>query len=358
MELSNDYLTVKLRRLKGVEVMELAGRGLLFVILKGGAGVCECGRQEHRLESGDVLVVESASGGKINVRGGGEVVFWFFLAEFEHMFPLFSGREICLLRNVAAGFESGRVYPGSSSLARQCLKLVEEVPVQFSLDHRSHVLRIISTILSTEFKAVQPKLSDVGPARDHILQIFERLQANELLTLSVGELAKKFNCSRRHLNRLFHQHFGLSVAALRMEMRLLKAVSLLVDPDAKIIHVAEKCGFNHLGLFNTCFKKRFGTSPSQWRKDGSNGELPNGEPEKGHPSCPMHANGMCPWTPHPDDLSSGAQKALRTEKLRRPSGLPNPKLRETILRDIREVSARMKYKSSVRSSATEPALRP
>jgi hypothetical protein len=29
--------------------------------------------------------------------------------------------------------------------------------------------------------------------------------------------------------------------------------------------VAEKCGFNHLGLFNTCFKKRFGTSPGQWR---------------------------------------------------------------------------------------------
>ena len=56
------------------------------------------------------------------------------------------------------------------------------------------------------------------------------------------------------------------MAALRMEMRLLKAVSLLVDPDAKIIYVAEKCGFNHLGPFNTCFKKRFGATPSQWRK--------------------------------------------------------------------------------------------
>ncbi len=52
-------------------------------------------------------------------------------------------------------------------------------------------------------------------------------------------------------------------------MRLLKAVSLLVDPDAKIIHVAEKCGFNHLGLFNTCFKKRFGSSPGQWRKSAT-----------------------------------------------------------------------------------------
>jgi AraC-like DNA-binding protein len=266
MELSNDYLTLKLRRLKGAEEIELNGRGLMFVILKGGKGACQCKSLPHRLGSGDVLVVDSASQGKIHARDNGEMVFWFFMAELEHLFPLFSGREICLLQHVSEGFKTGRVYPSSSRLAEECLKLVEDVPAQFSLDHRSHVLRIVSAILTAEFKALQPNLADFVPMRDRVLQVFERLQTNELLGLSVGELAKKFNCSRRHLNRLFHQHFGMSVAALRMEMRLLKAVSLLVDPDAKVIYVAEKCGFNHLGLFNTCFKKRFGASPSQWRK--------------------------------------------------------------------------------------------
>src|SRR2546430_2401773 len=76
---------------------------------------------------------------------------------------------------------------------------------------------------------------------------------------------KRFRC-RRHLNRLFHQYFGFSVAALRMEMRLLKDVSLLRDPNIKVINVAEQCGFNHLGLFNTCFKRRFGQTPGHWRK--------------------------------------------------------------------------------------------
>jgi hypothetical protein len=71
------------------------------------------------------------------------------------------------------------------------------------------------------------------------------------------------------LNRLFHEFFGFSVAALRMEMRLLKAVSLLRDPNIKVINVAEQCGFNHLGLFNTCFKRRFGQTPGQWRKAAS-----------------------------------------------------------------------------------------
>jgi AraC-like DNA-binding protein len=237
------------------------------------------------------LVVDSSSGGKIHTRDNAEMVFWFFTAEFEHLFALFSGREICLLQNVAGGFKTGRVYPASSPLARECLRLAEEVPVQFNLDHRSHVLRIVSAILTAEFKVMQPKLADFVPMRDHVLQVFERLQTNELLSLSVGELAKKFNCSRRHLNRLFHQHFGVSVAALRMEMRLLKAVSLLVDPDAKIIYVAERCGFNHLGLFNTCFKKRFGATPSQWRKVIS--QKSNRSAEAGAPDFPSQTEGLC-----------------------------------------------------------------
>ena len=85
--------------------------------------------------------------------------------------------------------------------------------------------------------------------------MLERLSASELLNLSVEELAQKFGFCRRHLNRLFHQYFGLSVSRLRMEMRMLKAVTLLRDPNAKVINVAEECGFNHLGLFNASFKQ-------------------------------------------------------------------------------------------------------
>jgi AraC-like DNA-binding protein len=313
MELSNDYLTLKLRRLKGSEETQLNRRGLLFLILKGGAGECHCGPAPQRLGPGDILVVNSPSGGRIHVRDNGEMVFWYFVAELEHLFPLFSGREICLLQNVTESFKSGRVYSGSSPLAKQCLRLAEEVPVQFSLEHRSHLLRIVSAILTAEFKAVQPGLANVVPMRDHVLQVFERLHTDDLLSLSVGDLAKKFNCSRRHLNRLFHQHFGLSVGALRMEMRLLKAVSLLVDPDAKVIYVAEKCGFNHLGLFNACFKKRFGASPSHWRKLAT--QASNRPAETRAASCFLQSQGLCVPSERTDPSQVGAARTRPPERV-------------------------------------------
>jgi hypothetical protein len=131
-----------------------------------------------------------------------------------------------------------------------------------------------------------------------------------------------------------------------MELRLLKALSLLRDPDTKIINVAEQCGFNHLGLFNACFKKRFGNTPGHWRKWASHGEEPASVLDVGHPTCPMHANGLCPWTPTPDNGNATARKTTSIQKLSRPNGPANPKIRETILRNIREVGAQMAYRSS------------
>jgi AraC-like DNA-binding protein len=114
------------------------------------------------------------------------------------------------------------------------------------------------------------------------------------MTLSVGQLASKFNCSRRHLNRLFQQHFSFSVANLKMEIRLLKAVSLLRDPGTKIINVAEECGFNHLGFFNTCFKRRFGKSPGEWRKMKGDGEVPYSAVDSSLVNH-LRTKGLSPW---------------------------------------------------------------
>jgi AraC-like DNA-binding protein len=147
-----------------------------------------------------------------------------------------------------------------------------------------------------------------------MIQVFEKLSANELSSLSVGELAVRFGCSKRHLNRLFHQHFGFSVAAMRMEMRLLKAASLLRDPDIKVIHVAEQCGFNHLGLFNTCFKRRFGASPGRWRKMSARDEGQSVRPVNDSLVCPLQSNSLCSRAGNFDNRQPAEGETTKTQK--------------------------------------------
>ena len=96
-------------------------------------------------------------------------------------------------------------------------------------------------------------------------------------------------------------------------MRLLKAFALLRNPDAKVISVAEECGFSHLGLFNTCFKRRFGTSPGQCRKRA----VPSGDPPArlggAPPNCVMRSNGLCPWSGQPERRDAVPQPPSPTQ---------------------------------------------
>lgn len=293
---NSDHLMLRLSRLKCPEELEPKGEGLTFLFAKGGLGKYSSKVATHRVGAGDVLVFNRAAGAKLAVADGeGAFLFWSYSVCFENLLPLFAGGEISQLHKIVESYKPGKVYGAGSPVAKECQGLLGLVPGQFNLDHRGQLIRITATILSCEFKeCLTQQRNGAASGDDHMVQVFEKLSASELITLSVGELAGRFSCSRRHLNRLFHQHFGVSVAALRMEMRLLKAVSLLRDVSAKVITVAEECGFNHLGLFNTCFKRRFGTSPGQWRKACLKAETRTTSKPENKTSCPLHYAGLCP----------------------------------------------------------------
>lgn len=287
-----EHLALRLARLKAPEELSLDQEGLTFIFARAGVGRYSSKTLECRVEAGDLFVVSGSVASRLSSGDKGELTFWSFSICIEHLLPLFSSNEISLLHNLMEGFKAGKIYQAGTPVAAEMHRLILLVPSQFNLDHRGQIIRIAAGVLSVEFKEAQNQRSGFARPEEHMAQVFEKLSASELINLSVGELAERFNCSRRHLNRLFHQHFGVSVASLRMEMRLLKAISLLRDPSAKIINVAEQCGFNHLGLFNTCFKRRFGASPGQWRKS-----LLQGQPVsivKAGPSaaCPLQSNGL------------------------------------------------------------------
>jgi AraC-like DNA-binding protein len=222
-----------------------------------------------------------------------------FSLHLEHLFPLFESSEICMLQNISDGFRTARLYPAASTMAQECHRRLAEIPDRNDLDRRTRLLHVASAVLTDEFS--NGKAGRVGFARpeEHMIEVFKKLTAVELLNFSVSELASKFGCGRRHLNRLFHHYFGVSVAALRMEMRLLRATNLLRDPEAKVIRVAEDCGFNQLGLFNTCFKRRFGATPGQWRKLNLKADRAPECEEPVTSSCPLQINGLCPLSGHP-----------------------------------------------------------
>lgn len=313
--LNRNYLRLQLSRLRNSEEWGHKGAGLLFVLPSSGSGQYVWGSVARSFSAGDVLVMDGASAGVVSMAKGVEIVLRSFSAQLEHLFPLFAEDEIWLLEELRQRFKTPRFYAASSPVAKTCHKLIALAAPQFNLGHRTHLLEIVATIFSAELDNVRPRKAGFVRIEEHLEAVFDNLTIDEVVGLPLDELAARFNCSRRHLNRLFHQHLGLSVSMLRMEMRLLKAATLLRDSDAKVISVAETCGFNHLGLFNTCFKRRFGATPGVWRKQFQPGN--DITASSSHPvgECQLASNGLCPWSASSENVHVRPLRAPPTPEM-------------------------------------------
>jgi len=260
-----EHFSLCLTRIKPAEVWNFKGEGLAILIFKAGMSAFIADHATIKTAPGDVLILTQGTRGRLSVSEAKEVVFLNFSLCLEHLFPLFASHEIALLEDVFEGLKNSKLLPAATPLAMEVNRLIEDVLPEYNVVHRSQLLSIAAAILNEEFKTAQQGRAGFIQTEDRVVKVFEKLSTDEFINLSIAELAAKFGCSRRHLSRLSHQYLGRSIAGLKMEMRLMKAVACLRNPQAKIIHVAEQCGFNQLGLFNTCFKRRFGASPGKWR---------------------------------------------------------------------------------------------
>lgn len=103
--------------------------------------------------------------------------------------------------------------------------------------------------------------------RNEILSIKEyvRLHYNENIDLNT--VAKLVNISPSHLSSLFKKETGKNFSSYLTEVRMEEAKRLLRNPHAMIYEVAEQTGYANSGYFGKAFKKFFGITPEEYKKN-------------------------------------------------------------------------------------------
>ena len=94
--------------------------------------------------------------------------------------------------------------------------------------------------------------------RDHLLSDREGY-------VSLARLAEAHNISVSHLQKLFKQVYGMPIYHYIKEYRLEQAAVELVRGTASITDIAQNAGYDSASKFSEAFKKRYGTTPSQYR---------------------------------------------------------------------------------------------
>jgi AraC-like DNA-binding protein len=87
------------------------------------------------------------------------------------------------------------------------------------------------------------------------------------LPISLEDLSKESNMSKYYLIRTFKEVMGITPGQFIIQVRLEKAVELLKNTNIDITTAGFQVGFGSLSTFERTFRKRFGMSVSDYRKN-------------------------------------------------------------------------------------------
>jgi AraC-like DNA-binding protein len=161
------------------------------------------------------------------------------------------------------------VSAASTSMSLISSRLAKQ-PRNGKLAARCALLQLWAHGIAALLEKPAPHNSAIKNLRDRFSQQMEQLPEAELRSLPLAELARQIHCSERHLMRLFHEKFGVSLRSQQIELRLRHACRLLADSRIKIASIAVESGYQNLGLFNATFKKHFGMTSGEWRRNQTN----------------------------------------------------------------------------------------
>jgi AraC-like DNA-binding protein len=226
------------------------------------------GTQE--VSAGSALVLCAEVRGVLRASQLNEVAIAYFCVETEKLLGLLSLPEQHFLKQAAGRKNLAvRVLPPESLISDRFKNLLPNIGASTS-SMRLRLLQLFMDLFECEMEQDSTAPASWMGGRERFRQVLNQMAAAEFVEMSVSDLVPMMSCSRRHLDRLFREELGASFREKQIELRLAKACELLASSNAKVVEVALESGYQSSSVFSELFKKHFGVSPGQWRRQRLN----------------------------------------------------------------------------------------
>lgn len=99
-----------------------------------------------------------------------------------------------------------------------------------------------------------------------IQKLLQYINENITKELAAGDVAKKMGISRYYLSHLLSSQLKISFPAYVAQQRMVLACKLLMDVSKTVTEVSYESGFTNLRAFHRNFRKAYGCTPGEWRR--------------------------------------------------------------------------------------------
>ncbi len=147
-----------------------------------------------------------------------------------------------LVAEVQSGGASGRLYVDSLALA---------LTIRFLFLGERQTTRSCRTAMIPQH---------------HLFRVQEFIESRLEADLTLQELASEVGYSRSHFLRMFHATTGMTPHRYVLKRRVERARQQLEQVEQSIAEVAFRCGFSSQAHLTLAFRKEFGITPAEYRR--------------------------------------------------------------------------------------------
>ena len=228
-----------------------------------------CNRESYVLQADDIYFISSSHRHAMSDMSGHSVFFSIVFHETmvtgpvavneKYIYPVIRDRDHAFLT-----IQDSYIL----SILKEIVNLMEERLPGYELLMRNHLSSIILWIFRKyHINHTTPEPSELSARIERMLHF---MAEHYMEDIQVKQIADYSHVSTRECYRAFRTVLDSSPTEYLHQYRLKKAADLLVTSDLKVLDIAGRCGYNQPGYFATRFKKTYGCSPKEYRRQNRN----------------------------------------------------------------------------------------
>ena len=144
--------------------------------------------------------------------------------------------------------------------------LIGSLESGFSFENCKAIGELIESYIRMilELSPAKNEKNDFDPLIENLKNYIE---ANLEYEIDLSLVAQMFHYNEKYLGRLFKRKTGYSFSEWINKRRVEIGREMLISENDTIINISSRIGFNNVTYFNRLFKKRYGVTPSEYRRN-------------------------------------------------------------------------------------------
>lgn len=162
-------------------------------------------------------------------------------------------------------YEEHAISKGSSSRAAAYVAILCDGKVYWGVGVDEDIIKAsVAALVSAANKLATEQHITEG-REERIVEIISFIK-NDYMNVTLDTLAEEFHLSKPYLSKYIREKAGMTFQEAVRKERMKKARMLLRETDQTVETVAAEVGYENVEHFNRLFKKNYGVTPVQYRK--------------------------------------------------------------------------------------------